>query len=154
MAIGYARAEFVKRSNGKNACAKAAYNARSRIEFDGNCALDPEVYDWSSKAPSVFHEVLLPEGVQEKFKSPQILWNAAEAREKRYNSQVAIEVLLALPDDKVVSLEDRIQLARTFIQTHFVEKGLAAQIDIHSPKEKFKSHEKMRKWGFLKGWLR
>jgi hypothetical protein len=37
MAIGFARIEFVKRSAGKNACAKAAYNSRGTIKFEGNC---------------------------------------------------------------------------------------------------------------------
>ena len=151
MAIGYARAEFVKRSSGKNACAKAAYNARTRVEFDGNCSLDPEVYDWSSKPLPAFHEVLLPFGTHEKFKNPQVLWNAAEAREKRLNSQVALEVLLALPDDKVISLEDRIYLTKTFIQTHFVDKGLAAQIDIHSPERKIQITRDNKEIGLSEG---
>jgi hypothetical protein len=132
MAIGYARIEFVKRSSGKNACAKAAYNSRSYIEFSGTEFQKQAIYDWSSKEPSSYHEVLLPAGVNEKFQAPSVLWNYAEQKETRINSVTAAELVLALPDDKEISLEDRIHLARTFIKQHFVDKGLAAQIDIHA----------------------
>ncbi|MFS8563950.1 MAG: MobA/MobL family protein [Rhabdochlamydiaceae bacterium] len=125
----------MKRSAGKNACAKSAYNLRGAIQFEGNCIYGPKLYDWSSKEPPAFHEVLLPEGACQKFKDPETLWNVAEQKEKRYNSQVAIELLLALPDDQEISLDDRIWLARDFVQTHFVSKGLLAQIDIHTPEK-------------------
>lgn len=153
MAIGYARVEFVKRSNGKTACAKAAYNSRTRIEFHGNCALDPETFDWTSKEPPSYHEVLLPTGANEKFKSPQVLWNIVEVKEKKYNSQVAIELLLALPDDKIISLEDRIHLSKTFVQTHFIDKGLAAQIDVHPPERRIKITRDNREIGLYKEML-
>lgn len=133
MAIGFARIEFVKRSSGKNACAKAAYNSRSRIEFEGNDLQDSDVYDWSSKEKPAYHEVLLPKWVDEKFKDPETLWNLVEQKEKRINSVTACELVLALPDDKGISLEDRIHLARTFMRHHFVDKGLVTQIDIHAP---------------------
>ena len=135
MAIGFARIEFVKRSAGKNACAKSAYNLRGAIQFKGNCICSPKFYDWSCKEPPAFHEIILPKGACQKFKDAETLWNAAEQKEKRYNSQVAIELLLALPDDSEISLEDRICLARDFVHTHFVGKGLIAQIDIHAPEE-------------------
>ncbi|NGX61110.1 MAG: hypothetical protein K940chlam9_00591, partial [Chlamydiae bacterium] len=32
----HTRLEYVKRSAGKSACGKAAYNSRSRIEFEGS----------------------------------------------------------------------------------------------------------------------
>ncbi len=151
MAIGYARAEFVQRSNGKSVCAKAAYNSRSRIEFDGNCVMGTEVYDWSHKESPAFHEVVLPQGVHDQFKSPSALWNASESMEKRINSVVGLEILLALTDDQVISLEDRIHLARTFIQEHFVDKGLAAQIDIHRPEKKIVITRDHREIGLFKG---
>jgi Ti-type conjugative transfer relaxase TraA len=151
MAIGFARVEFVQRSNGKTACAKAAYNARTRIEFEGNCALDPDVYNWSLEEKPAEHAILLPEGVNPKFKDPQTLWNTAEAKERKVNSQVAMEVVLALPDDKMVTLEDRIFLTQSFVQTHFVDKGLAAQIDIHSPERKIQITRDNREQSLFKG---
>ena len=62
-----------------------------------------------------------------------VLWNAAEAAERRKDAQVAREIVLALPADRVLSTEDRIELARSFAQEHFVSKGLAVQLDVHAP---------------------
>ena len=135
MAIGFARVEFVKRSEGKNACAKAAYNLRGQIKFEGNCLYSSKEYDWSFKEPPAFHEIILPDYVHSNFKDPAFLWNTVEQKEKRYNSQVAIELLLALPDDEPLSLADRIHLAKSFAELHFVSQGLAAQIDIHTPEQ-------------------
>lgn len=133
MAIGYARIEFVKRTSGKNACAKAAYNSRAEIAFEGSDVQGPTIYDWSHKSPPAHHEIILPEHVDPQFKSAPLLWNLVEQKEKRINSVPASELVLALPDDKGITLEDKIHLARTFVEHHFVEKGLAAQIDLHAP---------------------
>lgn len=133
MAIGFARLEMVKRSSGQNACCKASYNARSRVEFRGHEHAERQIYDWSYRAKPLHHDVLLPRHVDSVFKDIEYLWNIAEAIETRKNSQVAFEMVLALPDDAVLSKEDRIALARSFISEHFVDKGLGAQIDIHSP---------------------
>ncbi len=137
MAIKFARIEFVKRSSGKNACAKSAYISRSKVEFNGNCISSPNIYDWSRLGSPIFHDVILPENVDEKFKDLTNLWNAAETKEIRSNAQVAMELVLALPDDLVITVEDRIHLTKTFVQEHFVNKGLAAQIAIHSPEKRF-----------------
>ena len=147
MAIGFARLEYVKRSEGKNSVAKSAYSSKSKMEFEGNVLMSPVVYDWSNEEKTPHHEVLLPKGVHEKFKDPSILWNAAEDAEKRINSQTAIDFVLALPDDKVITLEDRIEIARTFFQAHFVDHGLAVQMDIHSPEKKIQI---TRRLGYLK----
>ena len=153
MAIGFARVEFVKRTDGKNACIKAAYNSRSKIIFNGNSVSDPDVYDWSNKESPSYHEITLPEGADKKFKSPETLWNAVEAKEKKCNAVVATELLLALPDDKVISLEDRIHLTKTFVQTHFIDKGLAAQIDIHPPEKRVQIMREDRENGLFKGMI-
>lgn len=136
MAIAFARIEFLKRSDNKNACCKAAYNSRGKIKFNGHDFSPSKTYNWSYKEKCVHSEILLPNHVDPSFKSPEILWNAAEAVETKKNSQVAKEVLLALPDDACLSIEDRIELGRRFIIETYVSKGLAAQIDIHPPEIK------------------
>lgn len=49
-------------------------------------------------------------------------------------------MVIALPDDKQITLEDKIELAQRFLKENFVDKGLAVQLDIHSP------HENERNW--------
>ncbi len=151
MPIGYARVEFVKRSDGKTSCGKAAYNSRSRIEFEGNCAIAPQTFDWSSKEPPEFHSVLLHEGVDSNFLVPEVLWNAVEAKETRYNSQVGLDLVLALPDDKELTLDDRIELAEQFVRNHIVSKGFGAQLDIHSPERRVRFTESDEQLGISKG---
>ncbi len=47
--------------------------------------------------------MLLPEGASESLRDAKALWNAAEAAENRKNSQVAREVVLALPANAEIS---------------------------------------------------
>ena len=129
MAIQFARIEYVSRSSGGNACRKSAYNERSKV----TCERTGEVFNWKSKSDLSHHEIMLPEGVSDKFKDSSVLWNAAEHAERRKDSQVAKESVIALPDDKIITQEDRIELSRRYANTMFVSKGLAAQIDIHAP---------------------
>jgi len=53
--------------------------------------------------------------------------------ERRKGSQVAREIVLALPADRELTTADRIELARSFAEQHFVSKGLAVQLDVHAP---------------------
>ncbi len=128
MAIQFARCEYVSRSSGGNACRKAAYNQRESIR----CERTGEVFSFKEKGGNVHHEILLPEGADEKFKNSTVLWNEAEACERRINSQVAKEFVIALPDDKQVTLEDRVELSRRFSKI-FVDGGVAVQFDVHAP---------------------
>lgn len=136
MAIGFIRFNFVKRSAGKNACAKAAYIGRERIHFEGTRFAEAKIYDWSHKEEVAYKAIFLPSHVNPKYLKAEILWNAAEAKENRHNSQTANEAVLALPDDLEVTLEDKIELVKGFIHEHFVSHGLAVQVAIHPPDAK------------------
>jgi Ti-type conjugative transfer relaxase TraA len=92
-----------------------------------------ESYNYANKGDGAYHAVLLPEGVNARFKDPKVLWNAAEKRETRINSQVALEGVIALPDDACITMEDRIEIAHRAAHHFFVRHGLAVQVDIHEP---------------------
>jgi Ti-type conjugative transfer relaxase TraA len=136
MAIGFGRMAFIKRSAGKNACAKAAYNSRDKVHFQGTKFQEAQTYSWSHKEPVAYHKILLPEGADPQFSNKEFLWNEVEKKEKRIDSQTAIDFVFALPDDEILSFEDRKEIAEKFIQKHFVDKGLIAQVDIHPPDKK------------------
>lgn len=129
MAIAFARARYIGRASGGSAVRSAAYNAREGIADERTGAL----YYFAHRDHPEHHEVLLPEGAGEALGNAKALWNAAEAAENRRNSQVAREIVLALPANAEISPEDRIELARTFAEQHFVLKGLAVQLDVHAP---------------------
>lgn len=128
MAIQFARCEYVSRSSGGNACRKASYNQRDVVP----CERTGEVFSFKEREGNIHHEVLLPTGADARFKNSTAIWNEAENCEKRKDSQVAKEFVIALPDDTQVTLEDRIELSRRFA-TIFVERGVAVQLDVHAP---------------------
>ena len=144
MPICQLRVDFVTRSNGGNACRKAAYYAREYIEFEGNCVLALRAFDFSDRETPAYHDILLPEGANENFKIPEVLWNVASQQEKQRNGRESIDVMLALPDDKSISLEDGIILAQTFVQKHLSIKDLLHK-STSTPPIKFFAMEKKLK---------
>lgn len=131
MAIEFARIRYVKRSEGGNACRSAAYNARS----DVRCQRTGERFYFAHRDGVLHHEMLLPDGADARFADPEVLWNAAQAAEKRKDAQEARELLLALPCNPELGLDDWRTLATEFAAAHFVAKGVAVQLDIHAPHE-------------------
>ena len=129
MAIAFARARYVSRSSGGNAVRSAAYNARAEIAAPAT----NQIFYFRHRGDLEHHEVLLPDGADPILSESAILWNAAEAAEKRKDAQVARELVLALPMDVGVTLEDQVELARSFAIEHFVSKGVAVQLDVHAP---------------------
>jgi Ti-type conjugative transfer relaxase TraA len=131
VAIQFARARYISRSTGGSAVRSAAYNERAAITADRT----GELFYFRHRDAPEHHEVLLPEGAGQKFTDSAVLWNTAEAAERRKDAQVAREIVLALPANTELTDEDRIGLARSFAQQHFVAKGLAVQLDVHRPHE-------------------
>lgn len=137
MAIQFARAEYASRSQGKNACCKSAYNARERIKDHRSNV----TYTFERLKDNAFHEILLPSYVSSKFKDPETFSNAVEFAEKRKNSQLYKEYVLALPDNAEVNLKDRIDITKRFIAAKgFIDHGLGVQVDIHQP------HDDEKNW--------
>jgi Ti-type conjugative transfer relaxase TraA len=131
LAIQFARARYISRNSGGSAVRSAAYNGREEIEAERT----GEVFYFRHRDAPEYHTVLLPEGAAARFAEAGVLWNAAEAAERRKDAQVAREIVLALPANAEVSTEDRIAMARSFAEMHFVSKGLAVQLDVHAPHE-------------------
>ena len=130
MAIQFARIEIVGRGSGGNACCKGAYNARTIIK-DQKTNI---TYNFSNKGDNVYHEIIIPEGVDQKFKNISELMNAVEHIERKDNSQLLKDAVIALPDDKELDLQDRINITHRIIdKMQWVKNGLAVQVDIHEP---------------------
>ena len=132
MAIQFARLQYVQRSKGQSSCHKGAYNARDKI-YD---LRQEKNFDYSGRGDCAYHAVMLPAGASEKYQDIGALWNTIEAIENRVDSQVAKEMVLALPDDSEVTLEDKIAMTRSFLKEHFMDHGIICQIDIHAPHDK------------------
>lgn len=119
--------EYKGRSSGGNAGRSSAYNSCGVV-----VSAHGETFDYRNKgkATDIHLGVLLPEGAPERYRNPEALWQAAEAAEKRKDSQVAREWVLALPKD--LGRDDWVALARRFAEEHCLRHGLPAQIDIHA----------------------
>ena len=91
------------------------------------------MYSFAHRDKPEHHEVLLPKGASATLGTAGVLWNAAEAAERRKDAQLAREIVLALPANAETTIDDRIELARRFALENFVSKGLAVQLDVHAP---------------------
>jgi len=72
---------------------------------------------------------MLPAGAPERFRERSVLWNAAEKKETRKNSQTARSIDAALPRE--LSRDEQIDLVRNFIAQNFTSKGMCADFAIH-----------------------
>jgi Ti-type conjugative transfer relaxase TraA len=130
MAIGFVRSRYISRSIGGNACRSSAYNARSIIVDEKT----GEIFDFTKKKDLAYHEIMLPEYVNKRFQNPSVLSNEVEANERRCDSQLYIEWVLALPKEEEVTLEMKVELVKRFIKYKgWVDEGLGVQVDIHAP---------------------
>lgn len=125
MAIYHFSAKVISRAKGSSAVAAAAYRSASRLHDE---RLD-RAHDFSAKAGVMHSEVLLPDGAPERWRDREALWNEVEAREVRKDAQLAREVEFALPRE--LSQSDGVELARSFVQREFVDKGMVADLNVH-----------------------
>ncbi|HEL1256937.1 TPA: MobA/MobL family protein [Streptococcus equi subsp. zooepidemicus] len=119
--------DIVARSKGASVLAKAAYNARDKLqdEYYG------KTHDYSKKTDLVFSKIFLPEHIPKEFSNREYLWNEVEKIEKSKNSQLARNLLFELPRE--LNEQDRIKLISEFIEENFTSKGMIADCNIHNP---------------------
>ena len=80
---------IVQRSQRQSAVAAAAYQSGEKLF----CEYDQQVKHYPEKRGIVHNEILLPANAPQKYADRNTLWNAAEAVEKQWNSQLASGVL-------------------------------------------------------------
>ncbi|MFJ1267880.1 Ti-type conjugative transfer relaxase TraA [Legionella lytica] len=125
MAIAFAQVSIHSRSKGHSAVAAAAYRSGTSL-YDERIG---RTYDFSKRNDVIFSEIILPDGATDTFLDRDYLWNEVERAENRSNSQLCKDFVLALPRE--LNLVQQMELAKRFARTHFVEKGLPADIAIH-----------------------
>lgn len=118
----------IGRSSGRNAVAAAAYRSATKLLNEHNGL----TYNYSSKKGVELTEIVLPDGVNAPWaRDRSVLWNAAERKEIRRNSRVAIEFLVALPHE--LTREQRTALTRDFARDLANRNGAAIDVAIHRP---------------------
>lgn len=132
MAIQYARLRYISKSKGMNACSRAAYNGNLKIR-DNRIG---KTFNFLKRNTNVYHEILLPIHADKEFQDIEYLMNEVEANERQKNSQLLKEYVLALPEEKEISLRHKIALTKLFVRKlRLLKEGLAVVIDIHQPAE-------------------
>ncbi|WP_184095162.1 Ti-type conjugative transfer relaxase TraA [Sphingopyxis panaciterrulae] len=125
MAIFHFSAKVIGRAAGRSAVAAAAYRAGERLHDE---RLDRD-HDFRAKSGVEHSEIMLPEGAPEQWRDRERLWNDVEATEKRKDAQLAREIEFSIPRE--MAKADGIELARDFVQSEFVERGMIADLNVH-----------------------
>ncbi|MEM9716009.1 MAG: MobQ family relaxase [Pseudomonadota bacterium] len=120
-------ANIIGRSSGRSSVAAAAYRAGEQLH-DERQGLD---HDYTRKKGVLHSEILAPDNAPDWMKDRAKLWNAVEAVERRKDAQLAREIQLSLPHE--LDEQQNKNLVLGFIQSHFVDRGMIADIAIHAP---------------------
>ena len=118
---------IVQRSQRQSAVAAAAYQSGEKLF----CEYDQEVKHYPEKRGIVHNEILLPANAPRSYADRNTLWNAAEAVEKQWNSQLARRWVLTIPRE--IPSDQYAVLVREFCEQQFVSKGMIADFAIHDP---------------------
>lgn len=129
MAIYSCSVKTIKRSSGQTSVASAAYRA-------GECLEDSRIgktFDYQNKKGVIATEIFAPQeqNVSSWVFDRQTLWNEVEQAEKRINSTVAREVLVALPHE--LNQQERKELASEFSQWLADKYQVITDMAIHKP---------------------
>ncbi|MBG1233969.1 MobQ family relaxase [Aestuariivirga litoralis] len=114
-----------------NVIAAAAYRSGQRLTDSSGDRSRTE--DYSNRRGVAHTEIMAPEGSASWLQNREQLWNAVEKMEKRKDAQLAREMDIALPHE--LNHEQRIDLVREFVRTHFVSRGMVADFALHNPVE-------------------
>ena len=122
-------ATLITRGEGRSAVAASAYRSCSRMYND----YDGVQHDYTRKGGLAYEAVMLPPQASTEWKDREKLWNAVEAAEKSKDSRLAREFNGALPVE--LDKEQWIPMLREFVQREFVDRGMCADLVIHTAKK-------------------
>lgn len=130
MAIySYQLKPVISRKIGQSSVASAAYRSGEKIE-DEKTGL---VHDYTKKQDILYKEILIPETAPERLRNRSQLWNEVEKVERRSDSQLAYDRMVALP--KELNLGQQIELIKKFAKENYVDKhGFIVDVCIHDQK--------------------
>ena len=117
MAIFHWDVKIIGRSTGRGAIASVAYRSGEKV-------LDEKMgktYDYSRRKGVIYTDIMTPKNVPEWVTIQPKLWNEVEGSEKRKDSQIARDIMIALPAE--LNSAQRIKLVRGYISEQFIKKG-------------------------------
>ena len=116
----------IRTRGGSSAVAGAAYAAGQNLFSE----YEQKIKYYAGKHKEVlWSEILLPTNAPKEYLDRETLWNSVEMAEKSYNSQLARNIVAALPNE--IPKEQLPGLVREFCQKQFVDKGMCCDFSIH-----------------------
>jgi MobA/MobL family len=128
VAICFVRAKVVSRGGGGSAAAAAAYRSGEKIKDEAT----GKTHDYTKKQGVDHSEILSPIAATDRnewLTDRSALWNRVEASEKRYDAQLAREMIIAIPRE--LDRENQIALVREHVRSSYVDRGMIADINLH-----------------------
>ncbi|HTB11096.1 MAG TPA: MobA/MobL family protein [Bryobacteraceae bacterium] len=129
-ALNWLEVGVVKRSDGHNVIARAAYNARERLVDERT----GQVYDYRHLGEVEWKGILDPERAPDWVLNRERLWNATEQREDQSTrpdqARLARDFKIALPTE--LNAERRLTLTKDFAE-YMASKGMVVDVAIHAP---------------------
>lgn len=123
----------ISRLKGASIVKVASYQSRGKLHDER----EGVSYDFSHKTDLVYTEIFLPSDAPTEFLDRQLLWNAVDKSEKRYDARTGRAIIAALQNE--LPLDAQIKAIREFIIEAFVKKGMCADLAIHRGHRKDKS---------------
>src|SRR5580698_8437413 len=119
MAIYRLEAKIIKRSSGYSAVAAAAYRTGTKIRDERT----DKIHDYSSRQKGVVESVILrPDKSPDWTAETGSLWNEVERSERRKDSQLSREFILAVP--KELDAKQQMECAAGWAQKELVSQGM------------------------------
>jgi Ti-type conjugative transfer relaxase TraA len=127
VALAHLEVKIFTRSKGHTAVLKAAYRAGESL-YDERLGL---LWNYTRKRHVDEKLILAPAGAAPWVYDREQLWNRVEQHEKGQEAQLARELEISLPRE--LTHEQQKALLESFINEHFVSRGMVADCVIHRP---------------------
>lgn len=127
MPCPHLKIKITQRSKRQSAVAGAAYQSGESLFSE----YDQKRKSYTEKRGIIYTEIMLPPNAPPEYADRGTLWNAVEAVEKQWNSQLARRFVVTFPRE--VPAEQYPDMIREYCNEHFVSKGMCCDLAIHDP---------------------
>jgi ATP-dependent exoDNAse (exonuclease V) alpha subunit len=128
VAIYHFKLKVINRRAGPGVVGSAAYRAGEKI-YDEKSG---KTYNYKPRRLGIVHtEIIAPNSAPDWVFEREKLWNTVESTEKRKDSQLAREIMVALPTE--LDSAQQIKLMREYTFQQFIKKGMIVDFAIHAP---------------------
>ncbi|WP_233966398.1 MobQ family relaxase [Pectobacterium polaris] len=116
---------ITKEGKSKSSVYLAAYNSRLKLTDEKT----GKIFNYTQKQGLYKSGILLPEQAPDRFYNRSYLWNQVEKIERRKNSQLCRNFIIALP--KGIAPARNEELLKCYLNKCFIAKGMIADYAIH-----------------------